>query len=79
MANASINVVASLAGQSIPIQISRQDNGTGLWTPTVAAAVTPQTWTKTDNTNGTAAFSRPLASSPGTRWTCSGAAAGGTT
>jgi hypothetical protein len=56
MANASINVVASLAGQTIPIQISRQDNGTGLWTPTVPAAVAPQTWTKTDNTNGTAAF-----------------------
>ena len=54
MANATINVVASVAGQTVPVQLSRQEDGTGLWTPSVAAAQTPTGWTKTDDSDGVA-------------------------
>ena len=56
MANATINVVASLAGQTVPVQLSRSEDGTGLWTPSVAAGQVPTGWTKTDDSNGVAAM-----------------------
>ncbi len=56
MANATINVVASVAGQTVPVQLSRSEDGTGLWTPSVTAGQTPTGWTKTDDTDGVAAM-----------------------
>ncbi len=56
MANATINVVASLAGQTVPVSVSRQDDGTSLWTPTVAAAQAATGWTQTDASDGVAAM-----------------------
>ena len=56
MANATINVVASLAGQTVPVSVSRQDDGTSLWTPTVAAAQAATGWTMTDASDGVAAM-----------------------
>ena len=56
MANATINVVASLAGQTVPVSVNRQDDGTALWTPTVAAAQAATGWTMTNASDGVAAM-----------------------
>jgi len=54
VAVASINVVASLAGQTVPVQITRQADGIGQWTPSVPAGKAATNWTKTDNDTGVA-------------------------
>jgi hypothetical protein len=52
MSQASINVVASILGQTVPIQITRSQDGTGQWTPTVAAGKDGTLTTRTDNDTG---------------------------
>jgi len=56
MSQASINVVANVLGQTVPVQISRAQDGAGQWSPTVAAGKASTSWTKTDNDTGTAAL-----------------------
>lgn len=53
MANANINVVANVAGQTFPVNITRSSDGVGVWTPTIPAALPSVTWTKATTTTGT--------------------------
>jgi hypothetical protein len=57
MSQASINVVANIVGQTVPIQINRSQDGTGLWTPNVAAGNAGTLSSRTDNDTGIAALS----------------------
>lgn len=54
MSQASINVVASILGQTVPIQITRSQDGTGQWTPSIAAGNAGTLSGRTDNDTGVA-------------------------
>jgi hypothetical protein len=54
MSQASINVVANVLGQTIPVQISRSEDGAGQWSPRLPAGKKSTNWTKTDSDTGTA-------------------------
>jgi hypothetical protein len=54
MSQANINVVASVLGQTVPIEITRSQDGNGAWTPNVPAGNAGTLTTRTDNSTGVA-------------------------
>jgi hypothetical protein len=54
MNTATVNVVANVAGQTVPVQLARSNDGCGLWTPAPAAGKAGSLTTRTDNDTGVA-------------------------
>jgi hypothetical protein len=57
MSQASINVVANILGQTVPIQITRSQDGNAAWTPSVAVGNAGTLSTRTDNDTGVVTLS----------------------
>jgi hypothetical protein len=54
MNQASINVVASILGQTVPITLNLSSDGAGQWSPSLGAGNTATSFTQTDTSDGQA-------------------------
>jgi hypothetical protein len=54
MSQATINVVANLLGQTIPVQLALSNDGAGQWTPNLPAGKPSTAWIKTNDSAGMA-------------------------
>jgi hypothetical protein len=54
MNQASINVVANILGQTVPVTLNLSSDGAGQWSPSLAAAIAAISFTQADASNGQA-------------------------
>jgi hypothetical protein len=52
MNQASINVVANILGQTVPVTLNLSSDGAGQWSPSLAVAIAATGFTQSDTSNG---------------------------